>query len=233
MRAVILAGGKGTRLAPYTTVLPKPLMPVGERPILELVLRQLAGHGFERVDLSVGHLGQLIKTYFDQIELPASLRLEYHWEDEPLGTAGALRTIEDLSEPFLVMNGDVLTNLDFAEFMRFHAGQDSLLTVATHSKDVRIDLGVVESANGLINDYIEKPTMHYEVSMGIYAYDPRALEYIPPSYFDFPDVVKALIAAEERVAIYRSQDRWFDIGTPDDHQRAVAEIEKSPALFDA
>ena len=126
MRAVILAGGKGTRLRPYTTVLPKPLVPIADRPILELVIQQLARHGFTRIDLSVGHLGGLIKAYLDHIELPDGLDLRPTvWEDVPLGTAGALTRIEGLDEPFLAMNGDVLTTLDYAQLMRFHKGQDA------------------------------------------------------------------------------------------------------------
>lgn len=232
MRAVILAGGKGTRLRPYTTVLPKPLLPVGEKPILELVIRQLARNGFDRIDISVGHLGQLIRTYFDQIELPEGIELDYHWEDQPLGTSGALRHIEGLDDDFLAMNGDVLTTLDYSQLMRFHRSQDAALTIATHEKDVPISLGVIESDDGFVSDYIEKPTMHFEVSMGIYAYSPRALELIPEGYFDFPDLVKALLAAGRKVAVYRAQARWFDIGTVEEHERAVEEIAANPELFE-
>src|SRR3954468_5670021 len=168
MRAVILAGGKGTRLRPYTTVLPKPLVPLADRPILELVIRQLARNGFERIDLSVGHLGGLIKAYLDSIELPKGLELQYWWEDAPLGTAGALTRVEGLDEPFLVMNGDILTTLDYAQLMRFHDGHDGGLTIASQRKDVDIDLGVIESQDGFVGNYIEKPTMHFDVSMGVY-----------------------------------------------------------------
>jgi NDP-sugar pyrophosphorylase family protein len=233
MRAVILAGGKGTRLRPYTTVLPKPLVPVGDRPILELVIRQLARYGFTRIDLSVGHLGQLISTYLDQIELPEGLDLHYTWEDQPLGTAGALREVEGLAEgDFLAMNGDVLTTLDYAQLMRFHRSSGAALTIASHEKDVNVSLGVIESEDGFVTDYIEKPTMHFQVSMGVYAYSPKALEFIPAGYFDFPDVVKALIEAGEKVAIYAAQARWFDIGTIEEHEQATEEIANNPGLFE-
>jgi NDP-sugar pyrophosphorylase family protein len=232
-RAVILAGGKGTRLRPYTAVLPKPLVPVAERPILELLIRQLARHGFHHIDLSVGHLGGLIKAYFDHVELPKGVELHYWWEDEPLGTAGALRQIEGLGdEPFLAMNGDVLTTLDFAQLMRFHLGQDAPLTVATHRQSVDVPLGVIESDDGFVRSYVEKPSMRFDVSMGVYAYDPEVLEFIPEAHFDFPDVVKALIEAERKVAVYTGPGLWFDIGTPGEHERAVAEIEAHPELFE-
>ena len=232
MRAVILAGGKGTRLRPYTTVLPKPLVPVAERPILELVIRQLARNGFRRIDLSVGHLGALIKAYFDQIELPKGVDLHYVWEDVPLGTAGALRMIEGLDEPFLAMNGDVLTTLDYGQLMRFHRGHDAALTIATHRQNVDIDLGVIESDDGFVTEYVEKPTMRFDVSMGVYVYDPDVLELIPDRRFDFPDVVKALLDADRRVAAYTGPGVWFDIGTVGEHERATAEIEAHPELFE-
>ena len=231
MRAVILAGGKGTRLRPYTTVLPKPLVPVADRPILELVLRQLAHHGFTRIDLSVGHLGGLIKAYLDSIDLPKGLELRYVWEDAPLGTAGALKMIEDLDEPFLAMNGDVLTTLDFAQLMRFHRGHEGGLTIATHRKNVDIDLGVIESDDGFVKNYVEKPTMRFDVSMGIYVYDPDVAELIPPRHFDFPDVVNAMLEAGRKVAVYTGPGVWFDIGTVGEHERATAEIEAHPEIF--
>jgi NDP-mannose synthase len=232
MRAVILAGGKGTRLRPYTAVLPKPLVPVADRPILELVIRQLARNGFTRIDLSVGHLGGLIKAYLDHIELPDGLELEYVWEDEPLGTAGALRLVEDLDTPFLAMNGDVLTTLDYAQLMRFHNGSEAQLTIATHGKKVNIDLGVVHSDDGYVTEYVEKPSMKYDVSMGVYVYDPEVLELIPERRFDFPDVVNALLEADKKVAVYTGPGVWFDIGTVGEHERATAEIEAHPELFE-
>ena len=232
MRAVILAGGKGTRLRPYTTVLPKPLVPVAERPILELIIRQLARDGFTRVDLSVGHLGGLIQTYLDSIELPRGVEIRYCWEDEPLGTAGALRLIADLDEPFLAMNGDILTTMDYGELMRFHLGHDAELTIATHRQEVDIDLGVIESDEGYVVDYVEKPTMHFDVSMGIYVYDPSVLDLIPEGRFDFPDVVNALIEGERKVISHRAPGVWFDIGTVGEYERAAEAIEASPELFE-
>lgn len=233
MRAAILAGGKGTRLRPYTTVLPKPLVPVGERPILELIIRQLAHRGFDRLDLCVGHLGELIRAYLmESPAVPEGMSVAYHWEDEPMGTAGALHQLDLNDEPFLVMNGDILTTIDYGALMEFHVSQGAALTVATHRKDVQMALGVVEGDDASVSDYIEKPTLHYEVSMGIYVYSREAVDQIPEGYFDFPDVVKALLAVGGKVAKYRFDGTWFDIGTLAEHELATAAYHQEPSKFD-
>lgn len=234
MRAVILAGGLGTRLRPYTTVLPKPLVPVGERPILEHILRQLHKSGVRTVDLCVGHLGELIQVYFSQTDsLPDDLDLRWHWEAEPLGTAGALRLVPDLDSTFLVMNGDVLTNFDYAALMRFHEQVGAALTVAMHARRVDIDLGVIDTDGDRIVAYHEKPRLDYEVSMGIYAYGTRALDQLPAEgACQFPDLVQRLLDAGEHVAGFRSEAEWFDIGTPGEHQRAVAAFDEAPERFE-
>jgi NDP-sugar pyrophosphorylase family protein len=222
MRAVILAGGEGTRLRPYTMVLPKPLVPVGERPVLELIIDRLAACGFDRVDLCIGHLGELIMAYFaDGSRVPGRMSLTYHREDEPLGTAGALRAIDDLTDTFLVMNGDIVTDLDFGGLVRFHREQEAALTIATMSKDVPLSLGVIEHDELRVTGYVEKPTLSYDVSMGIYVYEPRVLELLPSGHFDFPDVVHLLLRQGEPVVSYPFTGMWFDIGTMDDHEHAV------------
>jgi NDP-mannose synthase len=234
MRAVILAGGEGTRLRPYTTVLPKPLMPLGSRPILELILHQLTRAGFDEIDLSVGHLGGLIKAYLSEsTAFERDYAVKYHWEDVPLGTAGSLRLIERPEEPFLVMNGDILTTLDYAEMMNFHRREGSALTIATHKKTVQLALGVIES-NGdqSIFGFKEKPTLSYQVSMGIYIYEPSTLDRIPDGRFDFPDVVQALLAAGEQVLSYPFDGEWFDIGTRDEHEKAMVRFDEHAELFD-
>lgn len=232
MRAVILAGGQGTRLRPYTTVLPKPLVPVGDRPILETIIGQLVAAGFERIDLSVGHMGELIRAYLEEKQVvPDHVELTYVWERQPLGTAGALRLLDRPDEPFLVMNGDILTTLDYAQLVRFHKAGGAALTIASHKQDVKLALGVIEGGAGEVTGYVEKPTLHYEVSMGIYVYDPVALDFIPEGTFDFPDLVLALIAAEQRVQTYHFEGTWFDIGTPAEHERALSEIGDDPSRF--
>lgn len=233
MRAVVLAGGLGMRLRPYTTILPKPLVPIGDRPILEHILRRLAACGVTTVDLCVGHLGELIQVYFSQsTALPEGLELRWHWEDEPLGTAGALRLVPDLDEPFIAMNGDILTTLDYRALFDHHRAAGAALTVAMHAKRVGIDLGVIESDDGVITGYREKPSLHYDVSMGVYVYDPRALTHLPAEGpCQFPDLVQRLLAARERVAAYRSDAEWYDIGTFAEYERAVQDLERDPARF--
>jgi len=223
----------GTRLAPYTTVLPKPLVPVGDRPILELILDQLSDAGVDRVDLCVGHLGELIRAYFTQSgTAPDGLELNYHYEDEPQGTAGAIRELDPLDGPLLVMNGDILTDLDYAALIADHVERDAALTIASHSKEVKIDLGVIVGADHEVDNYIEKPTLNYEVSMGIYVYSARAVEHIPAGRFDFPDLVLALIAAGERVGKYRFSGRWYDIGTAGELELATQAYHDEPGVFD-
>ncbi len=222
MRAVILAGGLGTRLRPYTTVLPKPLVPVGDRPILEHILHRLAAYGVRETDLCVSHLGELIQTYFSQSRtVPEGMELRWHWEDEPLGTAGALRIVPGLDDTFIAMNGDVLTDLEYSDLVAHHRADGAALTVATFQKDVPIDLGVIDAQDGRITGYREKPVLQYDVSMGIYVYEPRVLEYLPASgACQFPDLVLRLIDAGERVGSYPFSGQWLDVGTLADHEQA-------------
>lgn len=228
-----MAGGLGMRLRPYTTILPKPLVPIGDRPILEHILLRLHGCGVRLIDLCVGHLGELIQLYFSQSgSLPRDLELRWHWEEQPLGTAGALRLVPDLAGSFLVMNGDILTTLDYADLAAEHERSGAALTVATHAKRVEIDLGVIEAEGDRIVGYREKPQLDYDVSMGIYAYDERALVRLPPEgSFQFPELVQRLLDAGEKVARYRSKAEWYDIGTPEEHQRAVDAFERAPEVF--
>jgi len=232
MRAVILAGGLGTRLRPYTAILPKPLIPVGDRPIIEHILRRLAAAGADRVDFCIGHLGELIRVYLSEAtNLGPELDCRWHWEDEPMGTAGALRLVPDLEGTFLVMNGDILTTLDFRQLLEAHGRSDAALTIAMHTKTVNIDLGVIESEGGLVTDYVEKPSLQYDVSMGIYVYEQRALEYLPDGPCQFPDLVKSMLAAGERVAAYPNDAQWFDIGTMPEYERAVRHLDDNPGAF--
>jgi len=232
MRAVILAGGLGTRLRPYTTVVPKPLVPIGDRPVLEHILRQLSGAGVTRADLCVSHLGELMVAYFSQSSgVPDGMELAWHWEDEPLGTAGALRIVPGLEGTFIAMNGDVLTTMDYAGLLDHHRSTGAVLTIAAHSKRVDIDLGVLETTGELVTGYREKPTLHYDVSMGIYVYEAAALRHLPDGPCQFPDLVLRLLDAGERVAAYHSDAEWYDIGTIAEYERAVRDVEARPQLF--
>lgn len=224
--AVVLAGGKGTRLAPYTSVLPKPLMPIGERSILEVVLNQLSRGGIKDVTLCVGYLAHLIEAVLGHRPLD-DLSISYVYEKEALGTAGPLRLVDGLDGTFVVMNGDVLSTVDFNDVIEQHHRQGNMLTIATHERPIKIDYGVLHvGANGgrdRVKAYIEKPEMTSLVSMGIYVLEPEALEYVPASgYFDFPNLVQALLAANERVGAYRHRGLWFDIGRPHDYELAVS-----------
>jgi NDP-sugar pyrophosphorylase family protein len=234
MKAVILAGGKGTRLNPYTTVFPKPLMPINDKPILEIVIRQLKSHAFDEVIITVGHLAELIMTFFGDGG-KFGVKIEYSREDKPLGTAGGLGLIKnELNETFLMMNGDVLTTLDFSDLVTYHKRNGAIATIALNKRDVKIDFGVVELADSnSIVEYNEKPKIDYLVSMGVYVFDPKVLEYIRPNeYLDFPDLIKELISNGETVKGYTYDGYWLDIGRPDDYERANREIDKIyPQLF--
>ena len=223
MRAVILAGGLGTRLRPYTTILPKPLVPIGDRPILEDIIHRLAACDVRHIEVNVGHHGQLIQVYFSQAtSLPSGVKLRWHWEEEALGTAGALKGVPNLDETFIAMNGDVLTTIDYRDLLRHHRDSGATMTVAMQAKSVDIELGVIEHDNGFITGYREKPTLHYDVSMGIYVYEPRVLRFLPDGVCQFPDLVHLLLDAGEPLATYRTDVEWFDIGTIQEHERATA-----------
>lgn len=226
MQAIILAGGKGTRLAPYTTVFPKPLMPIGDMPILEIVIRQLKKHGFTKIVLAVGHLSGLIEAYFGDGS-KWGVKITYSREDEPLGTAGPLALIDDLEDNFLVMNGDLLTNIDYSDLMRHHLESGALSTVSMYTKDVPISLGVLElNGDGNITDYIEKPTLKYKVSMGIYIFNKDILSLIERGkYLDFPDLIKTLIQKGENVSGYMFDGYWMDIGRHEDYAKVLEEFE--------
>ena len=233
MKAVILAGGKGTRLAPYTTVLPKPLVPVGGVPILETVLRQLHHHGFDEVVLAVGYLSSLIQAYFEQNPISKKLKIRYHHEQSALGTAGALASIEGLDEPFLAMNGDLLTTLDYSAMMRAHHAREATLTIAVTERRVQIEVGVLGmDADDRIVSYVEKPVHSFPASMGIYVCSPHMRQLMEPGVaLDIPTLVLKLISAGEPVIGYRSDVFWLDMGNRTDYERASEAFEQNRALF--
>jgi NDP-sugar pyrophosphorylase family protein len=224
--AIVLAGGKGTRLAPFTHVLPKPLLPVGERPILDLVLTQLSRAGCSKATMAVGHLGHLIEIYCGSGDR-WNMEIDYFRESTPLGTVGALAQIKGLSEdPFIVMNGDVLSDLSFQELLERHGDGGAALTIGAFRRRERDELGILEvGENGDLVAYREKPEHEYLVSMGIYAFSPAAIELIPAGErMDFPDLVQALLAAGHRVGTHVHSEYWLDLGRPDDFARANEEF---------
>jgi NDP-sugar pyrophosphorylase family protein len=225
-RAVILAGGRGSRLAPYTTVLPKPLLPVGDRAILDVVVRQLSRSGFDELTIAVGHLAHLIAAVFGD-GAGHDVRIAYHEERTPRGTAGPLATISGLDETFLMLNGDVLTTLDFRALVDYHREHGNALTIATHRREVYVDYGVLHVDDGRLIGYEEKPTLSYTVSMGVYALEPSVRRLVPADRpFDLPDLVLALLDAGERVGAYAYDGYWLDIGRHDDYEQAIAEFDE-------
>jgi NDP-sugar pyrophosphorylase family protein len=228
-RAVVLAGGQGARLRPYTAVLPKPLLPVGDGPVLEVVIGQLRAAGFERVTVATGYMAELIEVVLSHRKTDG-VTIDYVREDEPLGTVGPLALIEDLDEPFLVMNGDVLTDLNYATLLADHVASDALATIATTTRHVQVTLGVLECHDELDADrltgFVEKPQLAYQVSMGVYCFSPGVLDYIEPgSYLDLPELVLRLIDCGEIVRAWRSDAYWVDLGRREDYERAITDFE--------
>jgi NDP-mannose synthase len=230
VKAVILAGGRGTRLAPYTSILPKPLLPIGDRPILEHVLKQLLLAGIQDVTLCVGYLSHLIRAVLeDGNSRHPRPRLHYVQEHEPLGTVGPLRLVEGLDETFLLMNGDVLTRLDFVDLVASHRASGSVLTIAAHRRVVKVDYGVLGIDGDVVESFHEKPEIPMSVSAGIYVMEPEVLDSVPASgYFDFPDLVHALLAAGRPIGAYEYGGFWLDLGRPEDYRHAVEFWQNAP-----
>ncbi|GGY99514.1 nucleotidyltransferase family protein [Streptomyces poonensis] len=233
MHAVILAGGKGVRLRPYTTALPKPLVPIGDQhAILEIVLRQLATAGFTRCTLAIGHLGQIIRAYVGDGS-QWGLHVDYVTEDSPLGTMGPLLTMRDrLPESFLVMNGDILTDLDYADVLRQHRASGAPLTIATYARTVKIDFGVLTTADSKVVGFTEKPDLDYRVSMGVYGLSRATLDHYTAGLpLGFDELVLDLLRAETPPHAYEFDGYWLDIGRPDDYDRANAEFTSRKSLL--
>ena len=231
-RAVILAGGKGTRLQPYTVVLPKPLMPIGDYPILEVVIRQLARAGFSRITLAVNHQAELIKAFCGNGD-KWNVQIDYSLEDRPLSTMGPLKLIKDLPEHFLVMNGDILTDLDFAAFHDDHVVANRLFTISSYQRMQAIDYGVLEvDDQGNLVGFREKPRNEYVVSMGIYMMAIEATANIPVGEaYGFDSLMIDFLKAKSNVCVSRFDGYWLDIGRPDDYLRAIEEFESMKARF--
>lgn len=222
MNVLILAGGLGMRLRPYTTVLPKPLMPLGNKPILERLILRLKECNIDKIYLSVGYLSPLIMAYFDNGK-KWGLDINYIQEEKRLGTAGSLSLLPEMKEPFLVVNGDLVTNLNFEDIYKYHIENKANLTIGVHKLEYMLPLGFLEIDNeNAVTDYIEKPVKKYDMSMGIYVCDPGVVKYIPENeYLDFPDLTKKMIAANEKVLGYYNDAHWLDIGRPEEYEKAM------------
>jgi NDP-mannose synthase len=233
VQAVILAGGKGTRLAPYTMVFPKPLMPIVDKPILEIIVRQLAKAGIRDIIMTVGHLAELIHAFFGNGE-KYGVHITYAMESKPLGTIGPIANIESLLEDnFLVINGDVLTNLNYFDIIEYHRQNHAIMTIGLHTREHQINLGYVEhDENNLISNYIEKPIKTYEIAMGINVFSKDVMRYIKKDQrFDIPELVLCLIQNREKVIGFPNQAYWLDIGRREDYELALNEYEKKGDVF--
>ncbi|MBN2325907.1 MAG: NTP transferase domain-containing protein [Candidatus Omnitrophica bacterium] len=232
MRAVIMAGGRGKRLFPYTLVLPKPLVPIGKTPILEVVARQLADKGFNHITISVGYHAEIIMAVMGDGS-KFGVKIDYSYEDQPLNTIGPLTLISGLDEPFLVMNGDLLTDLDYQDLYQYHLRRDSLVTVATYKRRVRLPLGVVQlNGENAITAFQEKPEFDYDVSMGVYVFNPDILSYVPKGQpFGFDHLILKLLDQNEKISSYPFDGNWLDMGTPEDLIKAMEEFESNPERY--
>lgn len=227
MIAVIMAGGKGTRLKPYTTVIPKPLVPIGEKAILEILLHRLKKAGVDEVFICLNHFAEIIKAFLGDGSR-MGMKITYSIEEIPLGTVGPIKLLEGLPEDFLVMNGDLLTDLDFAALFDHHLKNKSLLTVSTYQRTTKIDFGVIESdkETGNAVAFIEKPEYKFEVSMGVYVMNRKILEVVPEKkQFGFDDLMVTLLQNKTGISLFPFNGYWLDIGRPDDYEKANEDID--------
>lgn len=224
--AVILAGGKGTRLRPFTVAIPKPLVPIADKPILEIIIIQLVKQGFHRVIITVNHQADIIMAYFGDGG-KWGIKIEYSLEDIPLGTMGPLKLLRDLPDHFLVMNGDVLSDLDYAAFLDTHIKSGKIFSIASYRRTQKNDYGVLEINDNILTGFREKPEVQFVVSMGIYAVSKKTTGYIPTDqYFGFDMLMTSFLEKKIDVAIYEHTGYWMDIGRPEDYARADRDIEE-------
>ena len=230
-----MAGGKGTRLRPYTATFPKPLVPVGDRPILEILLRQLAAAGIDHAVIAVNHLRHIIEAFFGDGRR-FGLGVSYVTEDRPLGTAGPIgNAIDRLGEHFVVANGDLLTTLDFRAMIKAHRTSGAAATVGSFPREERSDFGILEVDDAMrMVGYREKPTHTHLVSMGLYVLSREAVRphVAPDTPLDMPDLLRALVSSGREVRCHRADGLWLDIGRPEDYAAAQKLREENPALFD-
>jgi NDP-sugar pyrophosphorylase family protein len=222
-RAVILAGGKGQRLRPYTLVLPKPLMPIGEYPILEVVVRQLVSQGFDHITMALNHQANIIKAFFGDGSR-WNIKIDYSLETKPLSTMGPLHLIHDLPENFLIMNGDILTDINFGELYDYHVRDNKIFTISSHAREDMIDYGVLETSveDRVLTGFREKPRYYFEVSMGVYIANRKILDYIPQGQpFGFDHLMLKLLTEKQPVKVRKYEGIWLDIGRPDDYEQAI------------
>jgi NDP-mannose synthase len=225
-RAIILAGGKGTRLKPYTVSLPKPLVPVVDKPIIEIIIMQLVKNGFDHITLTINHMAEIIRAFCGDGS-KWGVKIDYSLEDKPLSTMGPLKLINDLPENFLIMNGDVLTDLEFKKFYENHASSKNIFTISSFEREHINDYGVlkVNHDKKLIN-FFEKPTTKFEVSMGVYMANKEIINFIPSNIaYGFDNLMYDLMDAEKVVLVKKHDSYWLDIGRPDDYEQATQDYQ--------
>lgn len=231
-RAVILAGGKGTRLRPFTVVLPKPLMPIGDYAILEIVIRQLIHYGFNHITMAVNHQVELIMAFFGNGS-KWGITIDYSLEDQPLSTMGPLKLIRDLPDNFLIMNGDVLTDLNYREFMEFHLNRKNIFTISSYRRKYISQYGVLETdEQGRLTAFKEKPVYEFDVSMGVYAAHKSILDVIPENqFYGFDHLMLDLIQRNTPAVVKPFGGQWLDIGVLEDYNEANEIFEKNKSIF--
>ncbi len=231
-RAIILVGGKGSRLRPYTIVLPKPMMPIGEYPILEVIVRQLVHFGFDHITMAVNHQAEIIKAFFQGGE-KWGITIDYSLEDRPLGTMGPLHLIKDLPKHFLVMNGDILTDLDFSDFYNEHTNNSEVFSISSYVRTQIIDYGVLDTnENRHLCDFKEKPEYEYEVSMGVYMLSADVINFIPQEKtYGFDNLMHDLLNTNNNVSVKKYDGYWLDIGRADDYAQAIEEFDSMKHKF--
>jgi len=226
-RAVVLAGGKGSRLRPYTVVLPKPLMPLGDYPILEVIVRQLVRYGFDRITLAVNHQAEIVRAFCgDGSKWGADI--DYSLETVPLSTVAPLKLLADLPENFLLMNGDVLTDLDMRRLYEEHVCEQRMFTIAASARTQIVDYGVLHTGpQSQLVGFEEKPRFNYLVSMGVYIVNRAVLERVPSGQmYGFDNLMLDMLKENEPVHVERYDGYWLDIGRVDDYMRAVEEFDQ-------
>ncbi|MDQ6759297.1 MAG: sugar phosphate nucleotidyltransferase [Acidobacteriota bacterium] len=231
-RAVILAGGRGTRLRPYTVVLPKPLMPIGDYPILEVIVRQLAQQGFAHITMAVNHHANLIQAFFGN-GAQWGIRIDYSLEPRPLSTIAPLALIPDLPDHFLLMNGDVLTDLSFGDFLDRHEAEKREFTISAARRTEITEYGVLHvDQQGRLNGFEEKPENKYLVSMGVYGVSKSVLTRVPRDIkYGFDDLMRDMLLRDQAVHVEVHTGYWLDIGRPDDYARAIDDFESGREKF--
>jgi NDP-sugar pyrophosphorylase family protein len=234
MQAIVMAGGKGTRLQPFTATFPKPLVPLGDMPVLEILLRQLRRAGIDEVILAVNHLHQLIRAFCGDGKA-FGLRIDYSLEDEPLGTAGPIAPLLDrIGETFLVANGDLLTSFDIGAMIAAHRDGQADASIAIYRREIKVDFGLVETDAAMrLTGYREKPSYTHLVSMGLYVLEREAVRpcLAPARHLDMPDLMKALLAAGRTVQCHTQDCVWLDIGRPEDYAEAQGLFAENRDLF--